>query len=78
MVRMLVGLVEPIGNVTFGTTAWTAIDWPKMRKKVAYLTQKPFFPTATTRIAMQFLLGDVDDETLRVALKEIDVWRRCV
>lgn len=77
LLRLFAGLATPTrGAFELGGQRSTSVDWERVRHRIAYLPQRPYYPMgATVREAMRFLLGSVDDALLRASLERVDAWR---
>ncbi len=74
LVRALVALVRPsAGTISFGRAPLSTLDLAALRKRIAYLSQRPHLSAmATIREAMTFI-DDASPDEMLAALDRVDV-----
>ncbi len=73
---LLLGLARPTrGAVSVAAVDLSTLDLQAWRKRVGYLSQRPFLPErATAREAMRLLAPDADDKELERVLLQVKLW----
>jgi ABC-type multidrug transport system fused ATPase/permease subunit len=76
--RLLLGLDRPTrGSIRFGDLPFDELVPEVWRRSVAYLPQRPFFPTdIAVREGIRFLAPDASDHDMEQALRRVGVWAR--
>jgi ABC-type multidrug transport system fused ATPase/permease subunit len=76
--RLLLGLERPSrGSIRVGDVALQELDPEAWRRSIAYLPQRPFFPTdAGIREGIRFLVPEASDERIERMLERVGIWPR--
>jgi ABC-type transport system involved in cytochrome bd biosynthesis fused ATPase/permease subunit len=76
--RLLLGLDRPSrGTILVGDVPLADLDPEAWRRSIAYLPQRPFFPTdAGIREGIRFLVPEASDERIERMLRRVGIWAR--
>jgi ATP-binding cassette, subfamily C, bacterial CydD len=78
VLRLLLGLCRPSeGEVTIGGAPLGSLDLSALRRRAAYVPQRPFLPErASVREAIALLAPSAGDAEMRGALERVGLWGR--
>lgn len=76
--RLLLGFDRPThGSIRVGDTPFDGIAKSSWRERVAYLSQRPYFPRgASVREAMAFLAHEATEAEMTAVLQRVGLWPR--